>query len=151
MAEASSKVDKKTKSFLFSSESVTSGHPDKLCDAVSDAVLDACLAVDPRSKVACESASKTGMIMVLGEITTSAVLDYQKIIRRIPGGDEFKPSPCISKWLWRLSFLLSLRVRLRILINTLLLSGLIRPLAAVASSPCGGPAAVPCRSRSRTG
>ena len=72
---------RKSKTFLFSSESVTSGHPDKLCDAVSDAVLDACLAVDPRSKVACESASKTGMIMVLGEITTTAVLDYQKIIR----------------------------------------------------------------------
>ncbi len=79
MAEATK--PRKSKTFLFSSESVTSGHPDKLCDAVSDAVLDACLAVDPRSKVACESASKTGMIMVLGEITTSAVLDYQKIIR----------------------------------------------------------------------
>jgi len=67
--------------FLFSSESVTEGHPDKLCDQVSDAVLDACLAVDPNSKVACETATKTGMVLVLGEITTSAVLDYQKIIR----------------------------------------------------------------------
>jgi S-adenosylmethionine synthetase len=67
--------------FLFSSESVTEGHPDKLCDQVSDAILDACLAVDPNSKVACETATKTGMVLVLGEITTSAVLDYQKIIR----------------------------------------------------------------------
>jgi len=67
--------------FLFSSESVTEGHPDKLCDQVSDAVLDACLAFDPNSRVACETATKTGMVLVLGEITTSAVLDYQKIIR----------------------------------------------------------------------
>jgi len=67
--------------FLFSSESVTEGHPDKMCDQISDAVLDACLAQDPRSMVACESASKTGMIMVLGEITTQGTLDYQKIIR----------------------------------------------------------------------
>jgi len=67
--------------FLFSSESVTEGHPDKLCDQVSDAILDACLAVDPNSKVACETATKTGMVLVLGEITTSAILDYQKIIR----------------------------------------------------------------------
>ncbi|KNC79679.1 S-adenosylmethionine synthase 3 [Sphaeroforma arctica JP610] len=67
--------------FLFTSESVGEGHPDKICDQVSDAVLDACLAEDPQSKVACESASKTGMIMVFGEITTKAVLDYQQIIR----------------------------------------------------------------------
>ncbi|KAG0242093.1 S-adenosylmethionine synthase [Mortierella sp. GBAus27b] len=67
--------------FLFTSESVGEGHPDKICDQVSDAILDACLTVDPMSKVACETAAKTGMIMVLGEITTKAVLDYQKIIR----------------------------------------------------------------------
>ncbi|GAB5592239.1 methionine adenosyltransferase sam2 [Umbelopsis nana] len=67
--------------FLFTSESVGEGHPDKICDQVSDAILDACLAQDPLSKVACETASKTGMIMVFGEITTKAQLDYQKIIR----------------------------------------------------------------------
>lgn len=67
---------------MFSSEHVTEGHPDKLCDQVSDAVLDACLAEDPSSKVACETCSKTGMVMVLGEITTKAHLDYQKTIRQ---------------------------------------------------------------------
>jgi len=67
--------------FLFTSESVGEGHPDKIADQVSDAVLDACLAEDPLSKVACETATKTGMIMVFGEITTNARLDYQKIIR----------------------------------------------------------------------
>ncbi|KAL7276824.1 methionine adenosyltransferase sam2 [Rhizina undulata] len=68
-------------SFLFTSESVGEGHPDKIADQVSDAVLDACLREDPLSKVACETATKTGMIMVFGEITTKAKLDYQKIIR----------------------------------------------------------------------
>lgn len=67
--------------FLFTSESVGEGHPDKIADQVSDAVLDACLREDPLSKVACETATKTGMIMVFGEITTKARLDYQKIIR----------------------------------------------------------------------
>lgn len=70
-----------TQNFFFTSESVGEGHPDKICDQVSDAILDACLAVDPLSKVACETAAKTGLIMVFGEITTKANLDYQKIIR----------------------------------------------------------------------
>jgi len=67
--------------FLFTSECVSEGHPDKLCDQVSDAVLDACLAQDPNSKVACETCAKTGMVMVFGEITTKAILDIQKIVR----------------------------------------------------------------------
>jgi S-adenosylmethionine synthetase len=68
-------------SHLFSSESVTEGHPDKLCDAVSDAVLDACLAADPYSRVACETMAKTGFVMVAGEITTKAHLDFPRIVR----------------------------------------------------------------------
>jgi S-adenosylmethionine synthetase len=69
------------RTFLFSSESVNEGHPDKLADQVSDAVLDACLKVDPKSKVACETACKDNMVMVFGEITTGAKLDYEKIVR----------------------------------------------------------------------
>ncbi|KAI3390165.1 hypothetical protein SNEBB_001837 [Seison nebaliae] len=68
-------------SFLFTSESVGEGHPDKICDQVSDAVLDAHLAVDPHAKVACEAAAMTGMIFVFGEISSNATIDYQKVIR----------------------------------------------------------------------
>ncbi|KEF55695.1 S-adenosylmethionine synthase [Exophiala aquamarina CBS 119918] len=75
-------VAKRSDTFLFTSESVGEGHPDKIADQVSDAILDACLKEDPLSKVACETATKTGMIMVFGEITTKARLDYQKIIRQ---------------------------------------------------------------------
>lgn len=66
---------------LFTSESVTEGHPDKLCDAVSDAILDACMAQDPMSRVACETVSCTGFVMVTGEITTKANLDIPAIVR----------------------------------------------------------------------
>eukprot|EP00527_Entomoneis_sp_CCMP2396_P000935 CAMPEP_0198143164 /NCGR_PEP_ID=MMETSP1443-20131203/5916_1 /TAXON_ID=186043 /ORGANISM="Entomoneis sp., Strain CCMP2396" /LENGTH=467 /DNA_ID=CAMNT_0043806333 /DNA_START=34 /DNA_END=1437 /DNA_ORIENTATION=- len=69
------------RNFLFSSESVNEGHPDKLCDQVSDAVLDACLKEDPYSKVACETATKDNMVMVFGEITTSGKIDYEAIVR----------------------------------------------------------------------
>merc|ERR1711937_470013 len=74
------------RTFLFSSESVNEGHPDKLCDQMGDAVLDACLAGDPKCKVACESASKDNMVMVFGEITTSTKLDYDKIVRKAVEG-----------------------------------------------------------------
>ncbi|HEX9744022.1 MAG TPA: methionine adenosyltransferase [bacterium] len=70
------------KDFLFSSESVTAGHPDKLCDNISDAILDACMAGDPQSRVACETATKTGFVAIMGEITTNATFDYRDIIRR---------------------------------------------------------------------
>ena len=66
---------------LFTSESVTEGHPDKMCDAISDAILDALMEKDPMSRVACETAATTGMVMVMGEITTSAYVDIPKIVR----------------------------------------------------------------------
>ena len=66
---------------FFTSESVTEGHPDKVCDAISDAVLDACLEQDPNSRVACETAVTTGLVLIMGEITTQANIDFQKIAR----------------------------------------------------------------------
>jgi S-adenosylmethionine synthetase len=70
-------------SYLFTSESVTEGHPDKVCDAVSDAVLDAALAGDPKSRVACETLCKTGFVVVAGEITTKSTIDFGKLARKV--------------------------------------------------------------------
>jgi len=67
--------------YLFTSESVTEGHPDKMCDQISDAILDAILAKDPGARVACETATTTGLVLVLGEITTSSYVDFQSIVR----------------------------------------------------------------------
>ena len=66
---------------LFTSESVTEGHPDKMCDQVSDAILDALMEKDPMSRVACETAMTTGLVLVMGEVTTSAYVDIQKLVR----------------------------------------------------------------------
>ena len=70
-------------SLMFTSESVTEGHPDKLCDQISDSVLDACLEQDPYSRVACETATKTGYVMLLGEITSRANINYDELVRRV--------------------------------------------------------------------
>lgn len=71
------------KSLMFTSESVTEGHPDKLCDQISDAVLDACLEQDPYSRVACECATKTGFVVLMGEITTKAQINYDELARGV--------------------------------------------------------------------
>jgi S-adenosylmethionine synthetase len=68
---------------LFTSESVTEGHPDKMCDQISDAVLDACLEQDPYSRVACEVATKTGYVMIMGEITTEAFVNFDDLVRKV--------------------------------------------------------------------
>ena len=71
------------KDFFFTSESVSEGHPDKMCDQISDAILDALVAKDPASRVACETLTKTGMVVVAGEITTNALVSYPDIVRRV--------------------------------------------------------------------
>ena len=73
----------KERRLFFTSESVGEGHPDKLCDQVSDAILDACLKDDPQSRVACETFSSTSLVLVGGEITTSTFVDFQKTVREI--------------------------------------------------------------------
>ena len=67
--------------YIFTSESVTEGHPDKICDAISDAVLDACMKDDPMSRVACETAACTGFVLITGEITTNAFIDFSGVVR----------------------------------------------------------------------
>ena len=67
--------------FYFASESVTEGHPDKMCDSISDSVLDACLKQDPNAKVACEAIAKANMVLIAGEITTTANIDIEEIVR----------------------------------------------------------------------
>lgn len=79
-------------SLLFTSESVTEGHPDKMCDQISDAVLDAIFAQDPQARVACETAVKTGFVMVLGEITTTAFVNFDELIRNVVKGIGFDAS-----------------------------------------------------------
>ena len=66
---------------LLTSESVTEGHPDKVCDAISDAILDACIEQDPMSRVACETMASTGFVVVCGEFTTNALINYQEVVR----------------------------------------------------------------------
>ena len=73
--------EKRMERHLFTSESVTEGHPDKMCDQISDAILDALMEQDPMSRVACETCTTTGLVMVMGEITTNAYVDIQKIVR----------------------------------------------------------------------
>ena len=69
--------------YLFTSESVTEGHPDKICDQISDAVLDAILAQDPQGRVACETAVSTGLVHIMGEISTSCYVDIAKLAREV--------------------------------------------------------------------
>ena len=97
---------------LFTSESVTEGHPDKMCDQISDAILDALMEQDPMSRVACETCTTTGLVMVMGEITTNAYVDIQKIVR-----DTSMSSLQISRLeltkLWKQKRIKCLKKRLR--------------------------------------
>ena len=88
---------------LFTSESVTEGHPDKICDAVSDAVLDALMEQDPFSRVACETCTNTGFVLVMGEITTKANIDIPAIL---PKRDS-TATPVLLWYLWTSSPLIS--------------------------------------------
>ena len=81
----------KSPKYLFTSESVTEGHPDKLCDQVSDAIVDALIAQDPTSRIACEAATKTGFVLVLGEITTEGYVDIDKTRAQSGQRDRLRP------------------------------------------------------------
>ena len=92
---------------LFTSESVTEGHPDKICDQISDAILDALMEKDPMSRVACEVCTTTGLILVMGEITTNAYVDIQKIARETvremattARNTASTATPAASSWRW---------------------------------------------------
>ena len=80
--------------YIFSSESVGEGHPDKVCDTISDAILDACLAQDKRSRVACETFVKSNMVVIGGEITSRAVFDFEEVVRTLQQmlPNQFHPS-----------------------------------------------------------
>ena len=88
---------------LFTSESVTEGHPDKMCDAISDAILDALMEKDPMSRVACETAITTGMVLVMGEITTNAYIDMQQVNFSLlfPASVESPPILIFTMYLFR--------------------------------------------------
>ena len=90
--------------YLFTSESVTKGHPDKICDQISDAILDAMIEQDPMSRVACETCCTTGQVMVMGEITTKAQVGIPSIVRKTimtmtPKALTATPAPFLLRWI----------------------------------------------------
>ena len=92
---------RKTGKWLFSSESVTEGHPDKVCDQISDAVLDAILEQDPMARVACETACTTGMVLVMGEVSTNAYVDIPSIVRNTIREIGYDVCPFQSQGSWQ--------------------------------------------------
>ena len=78
---------------LFTSESVTEGHPDKICDQISDAILDEILTHDPNARVACETCASTGLVHIMGEITTNCYVDFQKVVREVVQSAALTPTP----------------------------------------------------------